>query len=200
MLAESYAISDAHSRAIVAHMKGIRFRRFRLSYLKAGLANSLAVTSSSPESISPASSRGIQSTEQGVLQIIARTCDIDVGDITLTADLDRFGIDSLMRLELSIELAKAFPTIDGIQIMILKCNKILDIVNMASSEIILSSDNAINEDSFSSATSSSPTFFKFLDNWEVGKSLLRRIFADILEIEQNVIIDDQDLNCLGLDL
>ena len=197
MLAESYAISDAHPRAIVAHMKGIRFRRFRLSYLKASLANSLAVTSSSLESTSPASSRGIQSTEQKVLQIIARTCDINVGDITLTSDLDRFGIDSLMRLELGIELARAFPTIDGIQIMMLKCNKILDIVNMTSSESILSSDSAIIEDSCSSATPSSPT--PSLDNWEVGKSLLRRIFADILEIEQNIITDDQDLNCLGLD-
>ena len=133
-------------------------------------------------------------TSSSLESTFARTCDID---IALTSDLDRLGIDYLMRLELAIELARAFPTIDGIQIMILKRNTILVIVNMTSSESILSSDNAIIEDSFSSATSSSPT--PSLDNWEVGKSLLRRIFADILEIEQNVITDDQDLNCLGLD-
>ncbi|KAF8810981.1 polyketide beta-ketoacyl-synthase [Phlegmacium glaucopus] len=197
MLAESYAISDAHPRAIVAHMKGIRFRRVRLSHLKAGLANSPAMTSSSFEPTSPASNRDIQSSKQRVFQIIARTCDIDAADITLASDLDRFGIDSLMRIELSLELVRAFPTIGDIQKKILQCNTIADIV-----QIVSSADNVIDDDPFStraSATSSSPTFL--LDDWEIagGTSLLRRILADILDIDQNVITDDQDLTYLGLD-
>ena len=202
MLAESYAISDVPPRTVVAHMKGIRFRQVLLCYLKAGLARSLGVTSSSLEAASPALSRDIQSPEQKVFQIIARTCDMDVGNITLASNLDRFGIDSLMRLELSAELARAFPTIDGIQRKILKCNKILDIVKMVSSESTIFPDIAIDEQSIStlpSATSSSATLV--LDDCEVlrEKSALRRIFADILEIEENVIADNQDLTCLGLD-
>jgi len=198
MLAESCAVSDAHPRAIVAHIKGIRFRRVRLSRLKAALASSLALTSSF-EPTSPVLSRDIQSLEQRVFQIIARTCDIDA-NLTLVSDLDRFGIDSLMRMELSIELARAFPTIDDIQMKMLECKKILDVVKMISSENIIFPDNVNDDEPFStcaSATSSSPTFVP--DDWEIvgGKSLLRRIFADILE--QNAITDDQDLTYLGLD-
>ena len=196
MLGESYAISDAYPRTVVAHMKGIRFRRVRLNSLKAGLANSLKVASSSLEPTLPALSRDVQSPEQQVFQIIARTCEVDAKNITLTSDLDGLGIDSLIRLELSFELAKAFPTIGDIQRNILKFNNVLDIVKM------ISADNAIDEESCytpPSATSSSSTLV--LDDWDIltGKSPLRRIFADILEMEQSVITDSQDLTYLGLD-
>jgi acyl carrier protein len=196
MLGESYAISDAYPRTVVAHMKGIRFRRVRLSSLKAGLANSLEVASSSLEPTLPALSRDVQSPEQQVFQIITRTCKIDAKNITLTSDLDGLGINSLMRLELSFELAKAFPTIGDIQRNILKFNNVLDIVKM------ISADNGIDEESCytpPSATSSSSTLV--LDDWDIvtGKSPLKRIFADILEIEQSVISDSQDLTYLGLD-
>ena len=199
MLGESYAVSDAHPRTVVAHMKGIRFRRVRLGSLKAGLANSLEVASSSLEPTSPALSRDIRSNEQEVLQIIARTCDINsnAGDITLASDLDLFGIDSLMRLELGVELARAFPTIGDIERNILKCNNIMDIVNMISSGNTIFPDNVIDEKSFNtspSATSSS-TLVLEVD----GKRLIRRMLADVLEIEQSVITDNQDLTFLGLD-
>ena len=199
MLGESYAVLDAHPRTIVARMKGIRFRRVRLSSLKAGLANSLEVATSSPlEPTSPALSRDIQSNEQKVFQIIARTCDINAGDITLASDLDLFGIDSLMRLELGVELTRAFPTIEDIKRNILKCNNTLDIVNMISSGNSIFPDNVDDEESFytsPSFTSSSSTLVLDVD----GRSSLRRIFADVLEIEQSVITDNQDLTYLGLD-
>ena len=198
MLGESYAVSDAHPRTVVAHMKGIRFRRVRLGSLKASLAKSLEVASSSLEPTSPALSRDIQSIEQRVFQIIARTCDINAGDITLASDLDLFGIDSLMRLELGVGLARAFPTIGDIEKNILKCNNTSDIVDMISSRNTIFSDNIIDEESFntsSSVTSSSSTLV--LD--VIGKSSLRRMLADVLEIEQSVITDNRDLTYLGLD-
>ena len=198
MLGESYAVSDAHPGTVVAHMKGIRFRRVRLGSLKAGLAKSLEVASSSLEPTSPALSRDIQSIEQKVFQIIARTCYINARDITLASDLDHFGIDSLMRLELGIEFARAFPTIGDIERKILKCNNTLDIVNMISSGNTIFPNNVIDNESFytsPSATSSSSTLV--LD--VVGKSPLRRMFADVLEIEQSDITDNRDLAYLGLD-
>ena len=115
MLGESYAVSDTYPRTVVARMKGIRFRRVRLTSLKAGLANSLEVVSPSLEPTLTELSRDAQSSGQKVFQIIAKTCEVDIGNITLTSDLDRFGIDSLMRLELSAELTRAFPTIGDIQ-------------------------------------------------------------------------------------
>jgi acyl carrier protein len=196
MLGESYAVSDAHPGIVVAHMKGIRFRRVRLGSLKAGLANSLEMASSSLVSTSPELS---QSNEQKVFQIIARSCDINAGDISLASDLDLLGIDSLMRLELGVELAKAFPTIGDIKRNILKCNNTLDIVNMISSGSTIFPDNVrVIEESFytsPSATSSSSTLVLDVD----GKSPLRRLLADVLEIEQSVITDNQDLTYLGLD-
>ena len=197
VLGESCAVLDGHSRIVVAHMEGIRFRRVRLGSLKAGLANSLEVAASEPAL--PVLSRDIRNSEQKVLQIIARTCDIDAGDIALASDVDLFGIDSLMRLELGVELAKAFPTIGDIEKNILKCNSILDIVHMISSEnTTISPDDVIDEESFYtslSATSSSSTLVLDAD----GKSPLRRILADVLEVEQSVIADNQDLTYLGLD-
>ena len=198
MLGESYAVSDAHPRSVVAHMKGIRFRRVRLGSLRAGLANSLELASSSLEFTSLALSRDVQSNEQKVFQIIARTCDINAGDITLASDLNIFGINSLMRLELGVELARAFPTLGDIERNILKCNNILDLVNMISPGNTIFPDNVIDEESFytsPSATSSSSTLVLDVD----GKCPLRRMLADVLEIEQSVITDDQDLTYLGLD-
>ena len=198
MLGESYAVSDAHPRTVVAHMKGIRFRRVRLGSLKAGLANSLELASSSLEPTSPALSRDIQSNEQKIFQIIARTCYINAGDINLASDLGLFGIDSLMRLELGVELARAFPTIGDIEKNILKCDNPLDIVNMISSGNTIFPDNVIDEEPFytsPSATSSSSTLVLDVD----GKCTLRRMLADVLEIEQSIISDNQDLTYLGLD-
>jgi acyl carrier protein len=200
ILGESYAVSDAHPRTLVAHMKGIRFRRVRLGSLKAGLANSLEIASSSFEPISPELSRDTQSNELKVFQIVARICDIDMsaGDITLASDLDFFGIDSLMRLELSVELGRAFPTIGNIERNILKCNNIQDIVNMISSGNTIFPDDVIDEESFytsPSATSSSSTLVLEVD----GKFPLKRMLAEVLEIEQSVITDNLDLTYLGLD-
>jgi acyl carrier protein len=199
ILGESFAVTEAYPRTVVAHMKGIRFRRVRLGSLKAGLANSMEVSYSSLEPTSPALSRDIQSNEQKVLQIIARTCDINLnaGDITLASDLDLLGIDSLMRLELGVELARAFPTIGDIE-NILKCNNTMDIVDMISSGNTIFPDNVIDEMSFytsPSATSSSSTLVLEVDR----KCPLRRMLAEILEIEQSVITDNQDLTYLGLD-
>ena len=107
--------------------------------------------SSSPEPTSPAFSRDIQNIEQKVFQIVSRTCDINLnaGDITLASDLDLFGIDSLMRLKLGVELDRAFPTIGDIERNILKCNNIMDIVNMISSGNTIFPDNVIDkEESF----------------------------------------------------
>ena len=195
MLGESYAVSDVHPRTVVAHIKGIRFRRVRLTSFKASLANSLEVISSSPlEPASPELSRDVQSIEQKVSQIITRTCEMDAGNITLTSDLDAFGIDSLMRLELSVELAKAFPTIRNIQMNVLMCNTILDIVEM------ISPNNAIDEESSYTPPSAMSSTLA-LDDLQVvaGKSPLRCMFADILGIEPSVITDNQDLSYLGLD-
>ena len=198
ILGESYAVFDAHPRTVVAHMKGIRFRRVRLGSLKAGLANSLEVASSSLEPTPPALSRDIQSNEQKVIQIISRTFNLSAGDITSASHLDLFGIDSLMRLELGVELARAFPTISDIERNILNCNNTMDIVNMISSGNTIFPDNDIDEESFytsPSATSSSSTLFLEVD----GKVPLRRMLAEVLEIEQSAITDDQDLTYLGLD-
>ena len=202
ILGESYAVLDAHPRTVVAHMKGIRFRRVRLGSLKAGLANlnSMEVDYSSFEPTSSALSQDIQSNEQKVLQIIARSCDINLnaGDITLAADLDLLGIDSLMRLELGVELARVFPTNGDIERNILKCNNCMDIVDMISSGNTIFPDNVIDKESFytsPSATSSSSTLVLEVD----GKCPLRRMLAEVLEIEQSIITDNQDLTCLGLD-
>ena len=74
MLGESYAVSDTYTypRTVIAHMKGIRFRRVRFTSLKAGLTNSLEVVSPSLEPTLPELSRDAQSSGQKFSRLLPR--------------------------------------------------------------------------------------------------------------------------------
>ena len=93
------------------------------------------------------------------------------GDITLASDLQFFDRDSLMRLELSVELAGAFPIIGDIERSILKrCNNTLDIVNMISSGNSIFPTNVTDEESFYTSQSSKFFLFNFSSGCRIENS------------------------------
>ena len=107
MLGESYAVSDAHPGIVVAHMKGIRFRRVRLGSLKSGLANSLEISSSALEPTSPVLSRDIQ----GIFplrRMLADVLEIEQSVITDNQDLTYLGLDSLASMEAIYRIKKEY--------------------------------------------------------------------------------------------
>jgi hypothetical protein len=89
----------------------------------------------------------------------------------LASDLQFFDRDSLMRLELSVELAGAFPIIGDIERSILKrCNNTLDIVNMISSGNSIFPTNVTDEESFYTSQSSKFFLFNFSSGCRIENS------------------------------
>ncbi|KAJ6614787.1 putative polyketide synthase [Mycena sp. CBHHK59/15] len=119
MLAEAYAVQVAEPRRIVAHMKGMHFRRLRLSSLKKGLAHAVGKTPvhtptksvriAQPESRAPPSLALVVDVDAIVLKLVSETCDIPASTIDINTDLASIGIDSMMSIEIYGGLKNAFP-------------------------------------------------------------------------------------------
>ncbi|KII86717.1 hypothetical protein PLICRDRAFT_177466 [Plicaturopsis crispa FD-325 SS-3] len=206
MLADAYAVQIERPSQIVAHLKGIRFRRLRLDSLKRGLerasGNSSVATSpvasfKQPTFTSMALSaqdflprlHGIVHTQ--IVTLVADVCGINPIELDVDADLSSFGVDSLMTIEIASRLQEAFPRLDLPVSYLADCCSITDIISQVSSR----TPNNVS-------CASSPTTLVFDGQHEPSsdKTLdFRPIIASVLGVGLREIDDAVDFEALGLD-
>ncbi|KAL0948282.1 hypothetical protein HGRIS_010876 [Hohenbuehelia grisea] len=158
MLAEAYAVQVGEPRRIVAHLKGMQFRRVRLSSLKKALARAAGKTLSAPaakasppkvtirtetRTASPpvsapshaqsAASSSSVDTQSEIIKIVSETCD--VSNIDVNTDLGSLGVDSLMSIEIFGKLEATFPGADLDANALSSCQSVADIVKEVSSKL-----------------------------------------------------------------
>ncbi|KAL0577637.1 polyketide beta-ketoacyl-synthase [Marasmius crinis-equi] len=127
MLADAYAVTLGPSPRIVAHLKGMRFQKVRLTSLKRFLnlaqggstaSHSLSTFHSNP--LAPAAAPSSIGTSRPpklhgssildeVQKIVAETCGLPISGVDTSADLVSLGVDSLMTIEISTRLQTLFP-------------------------------------------------------------------------------------------
>lgn len=100
-IAEAYAVLDSNPRRIVAHLKGMHFRRVRLNSLKKGLAHAagkapqsakpraapVAAPKVSSAPTAPAPKAASIDVSGQIVGIVAETCDISAASIDINTDL-----------------------------------------------------------------------------------------------------------------
>ncbi|KAF8891957.1 polyketide synthase [Gymnopilus junonius] len=191
LLGETFALSDAGPRTLIAHIHGIVFQRVRLKGLQAGLANITELCSPSPKYRTMPKEGSVRSDiDATVSRIVANACGIEPPDLSPLQDFDSFGIDSLMRIELSYDISRAFPGFGCQPEELRQCKNVLDVVKAITSAMDYASDPA------------SP-----LSSWSTPRTLVhsthqsptRRIVAHVLGIEEDTLGDDTELSALGLD-
>ncbi|KAJ7720853.1 putative polyketide synthase [Mycena maculata] len=216
MLAEAYAVQVAEPRRIVAHMKGMHFRRVRLSSLKKSLAHAAgkpiiqapqptkSVRIVKPESRGSPSPPPIADVEATVLRLVSDACDIPVSAVDINTDLASIGIDSMMSIEIFGGLRAAFPGTELDSHVLSFCTTVADICREVSSKV-KSSTKAAASLTVTDATSSPRTL---LDENNVETDVAATpdtalgviyTLSSVLEVGIDTLGADADLNALGLD-
>jgi iterative type I PKS product template protein len=210
MLAESYAVENAEPRRIVAHLKGMHFRRVRLDRFKKGLAHASGKSlpprpehSSVPASLAedgilrhaPISSSGFSRDVSGdIVKIVSETCDLSVSTLDVNTDLASLGVDSLMSIEIFSKLEYTFPNINLDVRSLSYCKSVADIIQEVSAALDGTSSSP------QSSVPSSPRTLVMDDTLlEHGKPNVKRVLAFALELDVHDIEDDLELESLGLD-
>ncbi|KAJ7704791.1 beta-ketoacyl synthase [Mycena rosella] len=222
MLAEAYAVQVAEPRRIVAHMKGMHFRRLRLSSLKKSLALAAgrpAVQAQQPTKavrIAPTASRASRSpspppavdVEAVVLKLVADACDIPPAAVGVDTDLAAIGIDSMMSIEIFGGLRGAFPGAALDAQVLAFCPTVADICREVRSKLQASSSSKAapsgGTHTVSAETSSPRTLFddKSLEldaSMPDGTPDVIHILSNVLEVSIDSLGADADLDALGLD-
>ncbi|KAF9483554.1 ketoacyl-synt-domain-containing protein [Pholiota conissans] len=202
MLGDTYVLSMGTTQCLVAHIKGIRFQRVRLTGLKACLSAALRAEAPSNSSQWEATHNLLPSKEM-ICRLVAKACEMHPDDIPLDEDLDRLGMDSLMRLELSNELSNTFPTYDCRTQELSTCNTVADLINIITSQATTSPSEYFGcRDSPHTPINRFTGFFSpsgtLVQHTETN-SPVKRIFANILDMDEDAIKDDSELASLGLD-
>ncbi len=206
-IGETYVRRTGSNKSLVAYVEGIRFQRVRLSGLKAGLAAvSGQCISTTPASQSAGGDTAVSfsHSQHTVYNVIARICEMELEDISLDHDFEQLGIDSLMRQELSSELSKAFPALTYKFQELSRCNIVKDLVDIIlEADVIASSRNHLRDDPPRTPISSGPTYLSssatLVHHWGNTKSPVRRILANVLDMDEGSINDDSELDRIGLD-
>jgi iterative type I PKS product template protein len=216
MLAEAYAVENEEPRRIVAHLKGMHFRRVRLDRLKKGLTHAAGKPHPSPTSkpgpsapafpvetndlhrSSTPSARPTRDVSEDIVKIVSETCDLSSAVLDVNADLTSLGVDSLMSIEISSRLEFAFPNTNLNVRLLSYCKNVADIIQEVSNALKYS--RGVDEGT-SSAQSSMPSSPRTLvmDVAIDGELDVKRVLASALDLNVDDIQDDVDLESLGLD-
>ncbi|KAF8074125.1 putative polyketide synthase [Lyophyllum atratum] len=223
VIADSYAVLSAEPKRIVAHIKGMQFRRVRLDRLKKGLSLAVAHDLSSsyqthpsirslrqqsqPIQGSPTTSTTITSAfSNTIIDIISQTCDLKAEEMDLNTDLASLGVDSLMSIEIFGRLGHAFPDANLNSHTLRFCTTVADIIREVSAKI--NSGNAVGSDTprtmFSGASTPRTLVpddaFSEHTNAALGREPdIKQILASVLDLSSKDIGDDVDFEYLGLD-
>ncbi|KAF8224464.1 polyketide beta-ketoacyl-synthase [Tricholoma matsutake] len=224
MLAEAYAVENAEPRRIVAHLKGMHFRRVRLDRLKKGLAHAAGKQPMAPSSKPEPSIRTETSNirhartpsaghaghtrdiSEDIIKLVSETCGLSTAVLDVNVDLTSLGIDSLMSIEIFSNLDHAFPDTNLNIHLLSYCKSIADIIQEVSTALRYSRGVDEGTSSAQSSVPSSPRTLvmddKFCDAGllGVGGELdVERLLVSALDLNVRDIHDDLDLASLGLD-
>ncbi|KAF7977208.1 hypothetical protein HWV62_4469 [Athelia sp. TMB] len=199
MLADTYALQRGGLKKIVAHIKGLEFRRVRLDTFKRGLSvaagvkhprirstsflsNTTIVNSSPPSPLKPSKYDPSPLTRL-VAQIVADACLVDAVDIDPDADLSAIGVDSLMSIEILMKLQKVAPGVN-VDLNMLGCSSISQIVSLM---------RPLDERRSPLAPIS------VIPDPDSRLHCVKEIFASVLGLGLEELDENTELDCLGLD-
>ncbi|RDB14789.1 Non-reducing polyketide synthase terA [Hypsizygus marmoreus] len=222
MVSEAYAVQVAEPRRIVAHLKGMQFRRVRLDRLKRSLAHAIGKTphpqSSQGQALNLSPQRHVShqtapddsplpSNINGtIIDIVSRTCDITVENLDVHMDLTSLGVDSLMFIEIAAKVQNVFPDADFSAQALSFCNTIADIGREVSLKLDLRNTARSRSPATDRSGTSTPrtamtddTLLEDSDLTTDGEINVKQVLASILDVNVKDIDDDLDLESLGLD-
>ncbi|KAJ7022589.1 putative polyketide synthase [Mycena alexandri] len=199
MLAEAYAVQVAEPRRIVAHIKGMHFRRLLLSSLKKSLAHaagkSMQVIKS--DGLGSPSAPTVIDVNAVVLKLVSDACDISVSSIDVDTDLAYIGIDSMMWIEILGALRCLFPDADLDARILSICATVADICREVVSKAATSPTltQTVSEEPSSPRTLLDEGDAALLD----GAPDITGVLSSVLEVPIGSFDADVDLAALGLD-
>ncbi|KAJ7712367.1 putative polyketide synthase [Mycena metata] len=196
MLAETYAVQVAEPRRIVAHMKGMHFRRVPLSSLKKSLVHAAGKSTQVIKSADLGSpSAPVIDVNAVVLKLVSDACDISASSINADTNLAYIGIDSMMWIEILGALHSLFPDLDARALSL--CATVADICREVPSKAVTSPTLT---QTVSEEPSSPRTLFDEADVPLLDRALdITGILSSVLEVPIGSLDADADLAALGLD-
>ncbi|KAG6855991.1 Type I Iterative PKS [Tephrocybe sp. NHM501043] len=212
VLADAYAVLSGQPKRIVAHIKGMQFRRVRLDRFKKGLAfasgKHVAPPSKAPSSVpfkveqSPTLSPS-PSVHDTVIKLISETCDLGSQELDINADLASLGVDSLMSIEIYGKLAHSFPSTHLNSHTLSFCTTVADIIREVSAKINLRSRAGGDSPRTTFSGTSTPRTLvpddAFSDSTRDEERDVKEVLASVLDLATHEIDDDTDFDSLGLD-
>ncbi|KAJ7634563.1 putative polyketide synthase [Roridomyces roridus] len=206
MLAEAYAIQVAEPRRIVAHLKGIHFRRVRLSGLKASLGRAAGKSAPRPAKAPQVASRTASPSPPPaadidciVMKLVSELCSIPLSAVTLDADLAALGIDSMMSIEMFAALSAAFPTAELDARALSFGTTVADICNEVASKVEMPGKTAISEGTATPRTLIDEKLSDVDELVSTGVPDVIAVLSSVLEISINNLTPETELANVGLD-
>ncbi|KAK0449459.1 hypothetical protein EV421DRAFT_1900141 [Armillaria borealis] len=164
MLSDAIAVDISGHSQIVAQLKGMCFKKLRLNTLQRSLAMHASHTAPVPAqkrsvavapkpkitevvpALRPRSSPAKRSVDvqNAVLNIVGNTCGIEISALDVNADLETYGVDSLMSIEFLRKFEESFPQMQFDATIFSTCNNITELVREISSTVGLQAATAVN--------------------------------------------------------
>ncbi|KAI1087806.1 putative polyketide synthase [Rostrohypoxylon terebratum] len=210
---EGLFIADAQAideQGVMASFKGMAFQRVQLAKIsqafgiqsRRGQASSTTKTNTTPipqhpqatkKSIVPqiAVSTPPPQSNVAVKNLIAQTCGADAADLSSESNLEAFGFDSLLMIELEAQLSSAYPQLDVSDLA--ECHTIGDIERLCSGQ-----DTTDTPPNSEIGTPNEAIFDVHNDTLDI-KSLTRAIIAETCNGDVDNIDSSSELSALGID-
>ncbi|PBK66294.1 ketoacyl-synt-domain-containing protein [Armillaria solidipes] len=164
MLSDAIAVDISGHGQIVAQLKGMCFKKLRLNTLQRSLTMHAGHTAPAPAqkrsvaaapkpkitevapALGPRSSPAKRSVDvqNTVLNIVGDTCGIEISALDVNADLETYGVDSLMSIEILRKFEESFPQMQFDATIFSTCNNITELVREISSTVGSQAATAVN--------------------------------------------------------
>ncbi|KAF8630985.1 hypothetical protein AX15_002695 [Amanita polypyramis BW_CC] len=222
MIADAYAVSTSQPKKIVAHLKGMHFRRTRmrsfakiLSVAARGRTSrrietghvdlSLVTDKLCASTIDTSSNVSISEVSSSVITVVADACNIDRSKVKLDTDLAVLGVDSLMSIEMAQRFQNMFPRME-LDAHTLYCSRTVEqIIGEISVRITNGPPSSVTSSTIppSASGTSSPRTLVFDDSQTSfcvdDAPNIKKIISSVLDIDVGDINDNQELQLMGLD-
>ncbi|TFK37752.1 hypothetical protein BDQ12DRAFT_735983 [Crucibulum laeve] len=224
IISDAVAIELGGSGHVVAQLKGMQFRKLRLNSLRRALSmasgSTVAATKPKPvvqpaRSVSfsplPKSSRASSTVGSSsfdvraeVLRIIAETCDVNISSLDVNENLETYGIDSLMSIEIFGKFQALCSPSELDDQLLATCHNIADIIDQLSSQLGGPSSDSDSGSGSQSGSQSPPTTLVMSGQASVASGNdqdpdVKPLLASVLGVGGKDMGDNVDLDSLGLD-
>ncbi|KAL0945469.1 hypothetical protein HGRIS_000958 [Hohenbuehelia grisea] len=218
MMTEAYAVKIGEPKKIVAHLKGMAFRRVRLNSLKKGLAMAagkspiphapkpaaakpravhVSAAAPAPAAAAPAAAAPVDISGE-VIKLISETCDISAASLDVNTDLTALGVDSLMSIEIFGKLQAQFPGAELNASVLSHCNTVTEIVREVSKTLPAQASFAPQPVSGASTPRTVTTESAGSPVADLQGEVIK-IVAETCDISAGNLDVNTDLNALGVD-